>query len=102
MAPKVKDKTASGNKNRSSILLTDKVKIIHDLENGSSVQEVMVKYKIRSRYTVYTIQRSKVKILESIANIHGNIGMYILIFIASLVPLIGYVTVTKGDLISMN
>lgn len=75
MAPKVVDKTQRGKKNRTGILVIDKVKIIHDLENGISVRDVMQKYHIKSRSTIYNIQQSKKKIFDNIANIHGNIGM---------------------------
>lgn len=78
MAPKVANNTPRGKKIRSGILVTDKVKIIRDLENGISVQEIMLKYHIRSRSTVYCIQRSKGKIMDSVANIHGNIGKFCL------------------------
>lgn len=52
-------KTLKGKKNRSGILLTDKVKIIQDLENGLSVQDVMEKYRIKALSTIYNIQKSR-------------------------------------------
>ncbi|XP_055615277.1 jerky protein homolog-like [Toxorhynchites rutilus septentrionalis] len=74
MVSKHTDIVSKEKKNRKGILLTDKVKIIHDLENGIAVQEIMKKYRIRSRSTIYTIRKSKVKIMNNIANIHGNIA----------------------------
>lgn len=61
-------------KGRSGILFSDKVKIIKDLENGLSVRDVMYKYRIKARSTIYNIQRNKLKIMDNIANIQGNFG----------------------------
>ena len=74
MASKVGDKVVKRKKGRSGILFRDKVKIIRDLENGSSVQDVMDKYRIKARSTIYNIQRCKLKIMANIANIQGDLG----------------------------
>ena len=70
------DNSSKAKKNRSGILLTDKVKIINDLEKGMSIRAVMQKYRIKARSTVYNIRRSKTKIKNNIENIQGNIGKH--------------------------
>lgn len=58
--------------NRVGLLLADKVKILHDLENGSSVSDVMKKYKVRSASTIYCIKYAKDSIYKKVGQ---QVGM---------------------------
>lgn len=74
MAPKVRTDFSGAKKKRSVILLTDKVKIIQDLEKGISYKSIMLKYNIKSRSTVSGIKRAKDDIMSKAAEVHGNMG----------------------------
>lgn len=74
MVPKARKNISQVKKKRSGVLLATKLSIIHDLENGISVQDIMRKYQITSRSTVYGIQKSKVQIMANVVNIQGSIG----------------------------
>lgn len=75
MAPKIpKELTCKKTRKRSVVVLTDKVKIIQDAEQGMSIKSIMHKYNIKSRATVSGIIRAKEKIMSNIAEVQGNIG----------------------------
>lgn len=72
MAPKVCKDFSGIKKKRSVVLLTDKVKIIQDVEKGMSIKSIMQKYNIKSRSTVSGIKRAKEKIMSKVAEVQGN------------------------------
>lgn len=72
MAPKARNVCGEKNK-RSNILLTDKVKILQDMEQGMSSRLIMRKYNIKCRSTVSSIKRAKEYILSTVAEVQGNI-----------------------------